>query len=92
MRSTQIGVGSRTAQKAAGPAARPGSAPNSSTQQPVDCCVPEEGLAAVEEAITIRQVLAARWPDAYQNDLDQSVEVRAWLEGLGDEPDLRQDT
>jgi Tetratricopeptide repeat len=47
----------------------------------------EEGLAAIEEAVTIRRELAARWPDAHQDDLDQSVEVRAWLRTLSEGPD-----
>jgi hypothetical protein len=29
--------------------------------------------------------LAARWPDAYQRDLDQSMAVLDWLKGLDDE-------
>lgn len=40
----------------------------------------EEALAAIQEAITIHRELAARWPDAYQRDLEQSLGVVAWLE------------
>ncbi len=40
----------------------------------------EEALAAIQEAVTIRQALAARWPEAYQHELEQSLQVAAWLE------------
>jgi len=39
----------------------------------------EEALAAIQEAVTIRRELAARWPDAYQHGLEQSLQVAAWL-------------
>ena len=39
----------------------------------------EEALAASQEAVTIRRELAARWPDAYQQELEQSLQVVAWL-------------
>ena len=45
---------------------------------------PEDALAASEEAVTIRRELAARWPDAYQQGLEQSLGVAAWLEAGGD--------
>ena len=47
----------------------------------------EEALAASQEAVTIRRELAARWPDTYQRELEQSLRVVAWLErgdGLSD--------
>jgi hypothetical protein len=40
----------------------------------------EEALAAIEEAVTVRRELAARWPDAYEQELMQSLQVVAWLE------------
>jgi Tetratricopeptide repeat len=40
----------------------------------------EDALAAIEEAVTIRRELAARWPDTYQQELEQSLQVVAWLE------------
>ena len=40
----------------------------------------EEALAAIEEAVTVRRELAARWPDVYQQELEQSLQVVAWLE------------
>jgi hypothetical protein len=40
----------------------------------------EDALAAIEEATSIRRELAARWPDAYQHELEQSLRVVAWLE------------
>ncbi len=40
----------------------------------------EDALAAIEEAVTIRRELAARWPDAYHHELEQSLGVAAWLE------------
>ena len=45
----------------------------------------EEALAAIQEAVTIRRELAARWPDAYQHELEQSLRVAAWLEH-GEDP------
>ena len=48
---------------------------------------PQEALAAIQEAVTIRRELAARWPDAHYNELEQSLRVVAWLEygeDLGD--------
>jgi hypothetical protein len=41
---------------------------------------PEDGLAAIKEAVTIRRELAARWPEAYRRELEQSLRVLAWLE------------
>ena len=40
----------------------------------------EDALAPIEEAVTIRRELAARWPDAYYHQLEQSLRVAAWLE------------
>ena len=40
----------------------------------------EDALAAIQEAVTIRRELAARWPDAYPQELEQSLRVVAWLE------------
>ena len=37
-------------------------------------------LAAIEEAVTIRRGLAARWPDAYHYQLEQSLRVVAWVQ------------
>jgi hypothetical protein len=39
----------------------------------------EEAPAAIQEGVTIRELLA-RWPDAYQHDLWQSLRLAAWLE------------
>jgi hypothetical protein len=39
----------------------------------------EEALATIQEAITIRRELAARWPDVYHHELEQSLRVAAWL-------------
>jgi hypothetical protein len=39
----------------------------------------EDALAAIEKAVTLRSVLAAKWPDAYRQDLDQSLRVAEWL-------------
>ena len=39
----------------------------------------EDALAAIEEATGIRRKLAARWPDAYHQELKQSLQVAAWL-------------
>lgn len=44
----------------------------------------EDSLAAIQEASTIRRELAARWPDAYHQELELSLEVVAWLEAAGD--------
>ena len=40
----------------------------------------EDALAAIQEAVIIRRELAARWPAAYRQELEQSLEVIAWLE------------
>jgi hypothetical protein len=40
----------------------------------------EEALAAIREAVTIRRKLAARWPDAYQHDLEMSLRLVARFE------------
>ena len=47
----------------------------------------EEALAAIQEAVTIRRELAARWPDAYHHELEQSLQVAAWLEQGEDHSD-----
>ena len=41
---------------------------------------PQGALDAGEEAVTIRRELAARWPDAYRQQLEQSLRVVAWLQ------------
>jgi hypothetical protein len=41
---------------------------------------PQDALAAGEEAVTIRRELAARWPDAYHHEPEQSLRVVAWLQ------------
>jgi hypothetical protein len=48
----------------------------------------EDALAAIEEAVTIRRELAARWPDAYHHELEQSLRVAAWLEHGDDLSDV----
>jgi len=35
---------------------------------------------AIQEALTIRRELTARWPDTYGHELEQSFQVAAWLE------------
>ena len=40
----------------------------------------EEALAAIQEAVGIYRELAASWPDAYHHELEQSLQVVAWLE------------
>ncbi len=40
----------------------------------------EEALAAIQEAVTIRRELAARWPDVYHRELERSLQIAAWLE------------
>jgi Tetratricopeptide repeat len=40
----------------------------------------EEALAAIEEAVSIRRELAARWPDTYGHQLEQSLRVAALLQ------------
>ncbi|HTQ92845.1 MAG TPA: tetratricopeptide repeat protein [Streptosporangiaceae bacterium] len=40
----------------------------------------EDALAAIQEAVAIRRELAARWPDAYRHELEQSLQVVARLE------------
>ena len=57
----------------------------------------EDALAAIQEAVTIRRELAARWPDVYHQELERSLGVVAWLEASGDlsdtsPADLRSDT
>jgi hypothetical protein len=47
----------------------------------------EDALAAIREAVTIRRELAARWPDAYRHELEQSLQVAAWLENGQDVSD-----
>ncbi|MEV5763626.1 hypothetical protein AB0L34_03470 [Micromonospora sp. NPDC052213] len=46
----------------------------------------EDGLAASEEAVTIRREWAAKWPDAHKDDLEKSVKIRALLKSFGGEP------
>ena len=53
----------------------------------------EDALAAIEEAVTIRRELAARWPDAHHHELEQSLRVATLLEhgedlGHASPPDL----
>ena len=45
----------------------------------------EEGLAAVEEAVSIHRELTARWPEVFQDLLDSSLAVLAWLKDLASE-------
>jgi hypothetical protein len=40
----------------------------------------EEGLAAVEESVTIRRELAAVHPTVFQSDLERSLQVLAWFQ------------
>jgi hypothetical protein len=40
----------------------------------------EEALAVIEEAITIYRELAARRPDAYRDELEDSLQAAARLE------------
>ena len=40
----------------------------------------EEALAAIEEAADAYQELATRWPDVYNRELEQSLQIAAWLE------------
>ena len=40
----------------------------------------EEALDAIQEAVTIRRELASRWPDAYRQELEQSLQAAARLE------------
>ncbi|HET8681204.1 MAG TPA: hypothetical protein VFM54_04945 [Micromonosporaceae bacterium] len=42
----------------------------------------EDALTAIEEAVHIRRQLAVRWPGVYQQQLDESVEVLAWVKNL----------
>lgn len=37
-------------------------------------------LAAIQEAADIRRELAARWPDVYHHELEQLLQITAWLE------------
>jgi hypothetical protein len=37
-------------------------------------------LAAIQEAVDVYRDLAARWPDGYQHELEQSLQRVAWLE------------
>ena len=77
-----------------GPYSSPG---RPSAEQPDNMCVwidksawlgdlgrREEGLAAIQEAVTIRRELAARWPNVYQHELEHWLQVAAWLEYGGD--------
>ena len=40
----------------------------------------EEALAASAEATGIYREQTARWPDAYHHELEQSLQIAAWLE------------
>ncbi|MGH3204608.1 MAG: tetratricopeptide repeat protein [Streptosporangiaceae bacterium] len=44
----------------------------------------EDALGVIQEAVIIRRELAVRRPDAYQQQLEQSLRVVAWLEAGGD--------
>jgi len=44
----------------------------------------QDALAATQEAVTIRRELAARWSEAYRQELEQSLGVLAQLEASGD--------
>ena len=48
----------------------------------------EEALAASQEAAAAYRELAARWPDAYHDELEQSLRVAAWLEHGDDLSDV----
>jgi hypothetical protein len=39
-----------------------------------------DALAAGEETVTIRRELAARWPDAFYQELEESLRFAGWLE------------
>ena len=41
---------------------------------------PKKALAASQQAAETYRELAARWPDAYQHELEQSLQVTTWLE------------
>ena len=47
----------------------------------------EDALAAIQEATNLYRELAARWPDAYHQELEQSLRVAAWLEHGEDHSD-----
>jgi hypothetical protein len=40
---------------------------------------PEDALTAVEEAVTIRRELAARWPDAHHREPEGTLRSAPWL-------------
>jgi hypothetical protein len=40
----------------------------------------EDALAAIEEAAQVYRELAARWPDAYDHRLEQSLRPADWLQ------------
>ncbi|GGR63981.1 hypothetical protein [Streptomyces roseolus] len=42
----------------------------------------EEGLAAAQEAVTIRRILAKEGPNLSGDDLQRSLGIAAWLEEL----------
>jgi hypothetical protein len=46
----------------------------------------EESLAAIEEAAPVRRELAERRPGAHQRELNQSLQVLAWLTAPEEEP------
>ena len=43
---------------------------------------PQHALTAIREATGIYRELAAKWPDAYLQELEQSLRVGAWLDAL----------
>ena len=45
-------------------------------------------MAASQEAAAAYRELAARWPDAYHHELEQSLRVAAWLEHGDDLSDV----
>ena len=47
----------------------------------------EEALAAIQEATDLCRELAARWPGAYHQELEQSLRVAAWLDHGEDHSD-----
>jgi hypothetical protein len=46
---------------------------------------PEEALAAITEAIDIRRTLAQARPAVHQRQLEDSLQVLAWLQGNVDD-------
>jgi hypothetical protein len=50
---------------------------------------PGRALASNEKAVNVRRELAARWPDAYSHEFENSLRMVAWLE-YGDYPAKRR--